>query len=80
MAISNVIGPVERMALANHPVKSLYFAVAGSPQSLVLTMVSYMGKLRVTIVTEKNYIDQKNFKSSIENAFQMMLKAAYEIA
>ncbi|KAL0444321.1 UNVERIFIED_CONTAM: hypothetical protein Slati_2154800 [Sesamum latifolium] len=32
MAISNVIGPVEQMALANQPVKGLYFVVAGAPQ------------------------------------------------
>ena len=32
MTISNVIGPVERMALADHPVKSLYFMVVGVPQ------------------------------------------------
>ena len=32
MTISNVIGPVERMALADHPVKSLYFMLVGGPQ------------------------------------------------
>jgi len=29
--ISNMIGPVEQMALANIPVKGFYFMVAGSP-------------------------------------------------
>ncbi|XVF44275.1 hypothetical protein PTKIN_Ptkin02bG0107100 [Pterospermum kingtungense] len=32
MTISNMIGPVEPMALAGHPVKSLYFMVVGVPQ------------------------------------------------
>ncbi|MBA0750900.1 hypothetical protein Gogos_002278 [Gossypium gossypioides] len=78
MTISNVIGPVERMALANHPIKSFYFMVAGVPQSLTITMVSYMGKLRIAVGTEKDYIDPPKFKSSIENAFEMILKAAHE--
>ncbi|KAB2035615.1 hypothetical protein ERO13_D04G142500v2 [Gossypium hirsutum] len=78
MTISNVIGPVERMALANHPIKSLYFMVVGVPQSLTITMVSYMGKLRIAVGTEKGYIDPPKFKSSIENAFEMILKAAHE--
>ncbi|KAK6252919.1 hypothetical protein QUC31_014639 [Theobroma cacao] len=80
MTISNLIGPVERMALADHPVKSLYFMVVGVPQSLTITMVSYMGKLTVAIGTEKDFVDPQKFKSSVENAFQMMLKAAQAIA
>lgn len=32
MALTNMIGPVEEMALANHPVKGLYFVVTGAPQ------------------------------------------------
>ncbi|KAJ4729789.1 O-acyltransferase WSD1-like [Melia azedarach] len=73
MAITNMVGPVEKMALANHPIKGLYFIVAGAPQSLSLTIVSYMGKLRVTVVAEDGFIDSQKLKSCIENAFQMML-------
>ncbi|GMJ03344.1 hypothetical protein like AT3G49190 [Hibiscus trionum] len=79
MGISNMIGPVERMALANHPVKSLYFMVVGPPQSLVTTMVSYMGKLRVAIGTQKDHIDHHMLKSSIEEAFRMILEATKEV-
>ncbi|GMI79795.1 hypothetical protein like AT3G49190 [Hibiscus trionum] len=79
MTISNVIGPVERMALADHPVKGLYFMVVGVPQSLTITMVSYMGKLRVAVGTEKGYIDPTKFKSSVETAFGMILNASQEI-
>nr|XP_018622808.1 uncharacterized protein LOC104086092 isoform X2 [Nicotiana tomentosiformis] len=32
MGITNLIGPLEEMALANHPIKGLYFAVVGAPQ------------------------------------------------
>ncbi|KAE8660901.1 putative Bifunctional methylthioribulose-1-phosphate dehydratase/enolase-phosphatase E1 2 [Hibiscus syriacus] len=80
MTISNVIGPVEQMALADHPVKGLYFMVVGVPQSLTITMMSYMGKLRVAVGTEKGYIDPTKFKSSIETAFGMILNASQEIA
>ncbi|MFQ6648494.1 hypothetical protein Gotur_021897 [Gossypium turneri] len=80
MGLSNMIGTVERMALANHPIKSLYFMVAGEPKSLSITMISYMGKLRVAFKTEKNFIDPEKLKSSIQNAFEMILKAAQDIA
>ncbi|KAK8564036.1 hypothetical protein V6N13_005748 [Hibiscus sabdariffa] len=79
MGITNMIGPVERVALANYPVKSLYFMVVGTPQSLVTTMVSYMGKLRVTIGTQKDYIDPGKLKSSLENAFRMILEATQDV-
>ncbi|XP_060209526.1 wax ester synthase/diacylglycerol acyltransferase 4-like [Lycium barbarum] len=76
MTISNMIGPMERMALANHPVKGLYFMVVGVPESLTITMMSYMGKLRVAVGTEKGLIDPQKFKFSIENAFDRIFKAA----
>lgn len=31
IGLSNLIGPVEQMALANHPIKGFYFSVAGAP-------------------------------------------------
>ncbi|TYH77743.1 hypothetical protein ES332_D04G175900v1 [Gossypium tomentosum] len=80
MGLSNMIGPVERMALANHPIKSLYFMVVGEPKSLSITMISYMGKLRVAFKTEKDFIDPEKLKSSIQNAFEKILKAAQDIA
>lgn len=32
MVISNIIGPVEQMALANHPVTGLYYMLVGTPE------------------------------------------------
>ncbi|KAJ0110543.1 hypothetical protein Patl1_02265 [Pistacia atlantica] len=78
MGISNLMGPVEQMALANHPVRGLYFTVVGVPQSLCITIVSYTGKLRVAVGAEKGFIDTPKFKCCVENAFQMILKAACE--
>ncbi|CAK9171068.1 unnamed protein product [Ilex paraguariensis] len=76
MGISNLIGLVEQVALANHPVKGIYFAVVGAPQSLGITVMSYVGKLRVAVLVEKGFIDPRLFKSCIENAFELIFKAA----
>ncbi|KAJ4845595.1 hypothetical protein Tsubulata_005726 [Turnera subulata] len=78
MTISNVIGPVENMALANHPVKGLYFMVVGVPQSLTITMVSYTGKLRVAVGAEKGFIDPQKFKACVEDAFESIFKSSRE--
>ncbi|XP_047939593.1 wax ester synthase/diacylglycerol acyltransferase 4-like [Salvia hispanica] len=76
MTVSNIMGPVERMALSNHPVKGLYFMVVGVPQNLTITMVSYMGKLRIALGTENGLIDSPKFKSCLQNAFDTILKSA----
>ncbi|MBA0572434.1 hypothetical protein Golob_002775 [Gossypium lobatum] len=60
MALSNIIGPVEQMALSNHPIKSLCFIM-----SLTITMVSYMRKLKVAFKIEKGFIDLEKLKSFI---------------
>ncbi|KAI4351612.1 hypothetical protein L6164_005956 [Bauhinia variegata] len=77
--ISNLIGPVQKMSVTNHPVKGLYFTLAGGPESLVITIISYMGVLRVTFKTEKDFIDEEKFKSCMKRAFDTILKAAMEV-
>ncbi|EEF44412.1 conserved hypothetical protein [Ricinus communis] len=76
LTISNLMGPIEPMALANRPVKGLYFVVAGTPQSLVTGVISYMGRLRVAALVEKDFMDPQKFKSHVEDAFGMIFKAA----
>ncbi|KAK1320549.1 hypothetical protein QJS10_CPA03g00815 [Acorus calamus] len=78
LSISNLIGPKEKMSLADHPVRSLHFMVVGVPQSLVITMVSYMGKLKVTMGTEKGFIDAKLLTTCMEKAFERIYEAALE--
>ncbi|KAK3184113.1 hypothetical protein Dsin_031399 [Dipteronia sinensis] len=75
MAISNMIGPMEQVSVANHPVKGLYFLVPGPPLSLIVTVISYMDKVRVAIAVEDGFIDSQKLKSCMENAYDMMLKA-----
>ncbi|GLT63750.1 hypothetical protein SLA2020_362890 [Shorea laevis] len=57
MTVLNLIGRAEAMTLANHPLKGLYFMVAGVPQSHTITIVSYVGKLRIAVGTEKGFKD-----------------------
>ncbi|KEH17312.1 O-acyltransferase (WSD1-like) family protein [Medicago truncatula] len=74
--ISNIIGPVEQMALANHPVKGLYFMVVGPPESLTVTIMSYMGKLRIAFGSEKDFIDKQKIKCCMEKSLEMIIKAS----
>ncbi|XP_076941112.1 wax ester synthase/diacylglycerol acyltransferase 4-like [Bidens hawaiensis] len=76
MTVSNLIGPVEKMTLANQPVKGLYFMVVNVPQSLTVTVMSYMDQLRVAVGTEKGLIDPVKFKKCTEKAFSIMYNAA----
>ncbi|KAK7271784.1 hypothetical protein RJT34_27971 [Clitoria ternatea] len=78
--ISNIIGPVEQMALVNHPIKGLYFMVLGPPESVTITIMSYMGKLRIAFGLEKDFIEKQKFKSCMENSFEMILAAARKIS
>ncbi|KAL3848837.1 hypothetical protein ACJIZ3_010719 [Penstemon smallii] len=78
MTISNMIGPVEKMELASHPIKGLYWTLSGPPQSLTITMVSYLKNLRVAITVEKNFIDLDKFKSCIYHAFNEISRAALD--
>ncbi|MFS8024193.1 putative O-acyltransferase, WSD1, O-acyltransferase WSD1 [Helianthus anomalus] len=76
MTVSNLIGPVEKMTLANQPVKGLYFMVVNVPQSLTVTIMSYMDQLRVAVGSEKELIDPAKFRKCTEKAFNIMYTTA----
>ncbi|KAK1368427.1 O-acyltransferase WSD1-like [Heracleum sosnowskyi] len=80
ITITNLIGPVEQMSLSDHPVKGLYFIVVNSPQSAEVTVMSYMGKLRLGIGVEKDFINPHKFKSCIANALDMISEAAAAVS
>ena len=48
-------------------------------QSTGIAVVSYMGKLRVAITSEKGYIDADKFKSSILKAFNIVCKITADV-
>ncbi|KAG4980217.1 hypothetical protein JHK82_033453 [Glycine max] len=77
--ISNMFGPMEQMALANHPVSGVYFAMSGGPQNVNVEIMSYVGELRITSKTLKGFIDEQKFKFCIEKAFDEIFKDAMEI-
>ncbi|XP_030533937.1 wax ester synthase/diacylglycerol acyltransferase 4-like [Rhodamnia argentea] len=76
MVISNVMGPMEKLSLCNHPVKGMYFTVAGTPESLGLTIFSYAGNLRVAVGAEQGFIDSELYIRSLLDAFDMILHDA----
>ncbi|KAI3887634.1 hypothetical protein MKW92_052724 [Papaver armeniacum] len=80
LGISNLIGPVEKVSVANHPVKGIYFMAVNIPASLMITMMSYMGKMRVSVGTEKGFIHHKLFNTCLENAFERIFKDAMDSA
>uniref|UniRef100_A0A803LHI3 O-acyltransferase WSD1 C-terminal domain-containing protein n=1 Tax=Chenopodium quinoa TaxID=63459 RepID=A0A803LHI3_CHEQI len=76
MSMTNMIGPVEQVTLAGHPIKGMYFMVTGSPQSLVITVMSYTQTLRIGVGAEKGFIDSQRLNSCIKNAFELINEAA----
>lgn len=76
MTISNMIGPIEKMALADQPLKGLYFMVVGVPQSLTITVMSYMRTLRIAVGTERGFIDPAKYEDCVRRAFHLISAAA----
>ncbi|KAF7849743.1 hypothetical protein BT93_L0334 [Corymbia citriodora subsp. variegata] len=76
MIISNVPGPMEKLSLANHPIKGIYFTVAGSPVSLQVTMISYAGNLRVVVGAKQGFINSELYTRSLLDAFDLILRDA----
>jgi len=55
VVVSNLIGPVEPMVLANHPVKGLYFTMTGGPEvNTILVSLLFYGHNPVLKVDDKS--------------------------
>ncbi|KAK7401952.1 hypothetical protein VNO78_13845 [Psophocarpus tetragonolobus] len=76
LSISHMVGPVEKVAFVNHPIKGCYFMTVGLSQSITATITSYMGYLRVGFGVEEGFIDEYQLKSCFETSLEMILKAA----
>ncbi|ONK71872.1 uncharacterized protein A4U43_C04F13250 [Asparagus officinalis] len=76
LTISNLIGPLEKLQIANHPCKSFYFMVVRAPQSLTITVVSYMGTIKVAIGAERDFINSELLVSCMEKSFERIFDAA----
>ncbi|CAN6443619.1 unnamed protein product [Victoria cruziana] len=73
MTISNVVGPLEKISMGGCPVRSFYFMVTRVPQSLTISMLSYMGKLRVAVGGEPGFLDSEAMTECFEEAFAKIL-------
>ena len=52
LSISNMVGPVEQVALDNHPIKGFYFMIVGAPQ--VRADLTYLNKNKECLFGVKN--------------------------
>ncbi|XP_057845428.2 wax ester synthase/diacylglycerol acyltransferase 11 [Cryptomeria japonica] len=76
LTVSNLTGPMEKMALNEIPVKNMFFSVSGLPQTLLLTMVSYMGKLRLDVIGVKGYVDCDSLAKCFGECFEEIKEAS----
>ncbi|XP_027927822.1 O-acyltransferase WSD1-like [Vigna unguiculata] len=76
LSISHMVGPSEKVSLADHPINGFYFMTVGLSQSMTVTITSYMGYLRVGFGVEEGFIDEYQLKSCFEISLQMILEAA----
>ncbi|KAG9450975.1 hypothetical protein H6P81_010940 [Aristolochia fimbriata] len=74
--ISNLIGPAEKIQIANCPVKNFYFFVTGAPQSIGTMVVSYMEKLTIALILEEGFVAPPLLVSCIYDAFERIYRAA----
>ncbi|XP_004516680.1 wax ester synthase/diacylglycerol acyltransferase 4-like [Cicer arietinum] len=72
LTISNLVGPMEQMTVANYRVNSIYHIVTGVPNSISVSILSYMGMLRITFALEKDFFDKEKFMSCIEKSLQLI--------
>ncbi|KAL8228525.1 hypothetical protein R6Q57_016109 [Mikania cordata] len=77
MGLTSMIGPIEKMAICNQPIKDFYVMVFNVPQGYKVTIMSYMNQLRVVLGTEKGVIDPQKLKRCILEAYDMIFKAAF---
>ncbi|XP_021765366.1 O-acyltransferase WSD1-like [Chenopodium quinoa] len=74
--MSNMIGPIEKMSFAGHPVDGFYFMPTGLKSSLTVTVMSYMQMLTIGLAVEKGFIDHQKLITCVEKAFQLIFDAA----
>eukprot|EP01018_Ginkgo_biloba_P010242 Gb_13460 [translate_table: standard] len=79
LLISHVIGPSEKMAMEGNPVKNFHFWVSGSPSTLMVTIVSYMGSVRVQAMGAKGYIDTDILSTCFTETFEEIKQEAVSI-
>eukprot|EP00253_Pinus_taeda_P026266 PITA_26266 len=72
MIISNVIGPMEKVAIDGNPLKSCSFFVTGAPISLYVSILTYMDTLKIQVIAPKDLIDVNMLCKCFTEAFEEM--------
>ncbi|XP_059063228.1 wax ester synthase/diacylglycerol acyltransferase 6 [Cryptomeria japonica] len=75
LTISNLIGPMEKIAVNQIPVKNMFFSISGLPQTLVLTVVSYMGSIRLQVIGVKGYVNSDSLADCFAESFAEIKEA-----
>ncbi|GLJ31036.1 hypothetical protein SUGI_0620900 [Cryptomeria japonica] len=75
LTVSNLIGPMEKIAMNQIPVKNMFFSISGLPQTLLLTVVSYMGSVRLEVIGVKGYVNCDSLAKCFGDCFEEMKDA-----
>lgn len=76
MVISNMIGPMEKIAIEGNAVKDFSFFVSGAPMSLYISILSYMGTIKIQVMGTKPYIDAHMLSKCFTEAFEEIKEAS----
>ncbi|WCJ17734.1 O-acyltransferase (WSD1-like) family protein [Euphorbia peplus] len=75
--ISNVVGPQEKITIADNPITFIRVNISSSPQALSMNMVSYAGKADLQIMVAKDIIPDPEFLAKcFEDSLLEMKEAA----
>lgn len=80
MGISNMIGPMEEIAIVGKPIKSFYFFPSGVPQALGVCIVSYAGVVVLQVRAQKAYVNANMLCKCFKEAFEEILESPSEIS
>ncbi|XP_057997539.1 wax ester synthase/diacylglycerol acyltransferase 8-like isoform X2 [Hevea brasiliensis] len=73
---SNVPGPEEEISYFGHPVAFIALTVYGQPNALVIHVVSYASKMKITLSVDKNIIpDPYQLCDDLQNSLDLMKNA-----
>lgn len=70
MGITNMVGPMEEIAISGQAVKSFYYFASGAPQALGVCIVSYTGVVVLQVYARKAYVDANMLCKCFEEAFE----------
>lgn len=76
MMISNLIGPIEKVAIDGNPLKSFSFFVSGAPISLYVSILSYMDTIKIQVIGPKALIDVNMLCKCFAEAFEEIKEAS----